>query len=63
VFEVRRGGAVVLTGAASSHQAFAVEHWLSPGEYEVVVTDHDLRGSARFTVGPEAGPPVVVRVR
>ncbi|HEX5052842.1 MAG TPA: sigma-70 family RNA polymerase sigma factor [Planctomycetota bacterium] len=62
VFEVRRGGEVVLTGTSSRSSDFAAEHWLVPGDYEVVVTDYDLRGSARFTVGREPGPPVVVPV-
>jgi hypothetical protein len=63
VFEVRRGGTVVLTGTTSRGNDFAAEHWLAPGDYEVVVTDYDLRGSARFTVGREPGPLVVVSVR
>jgi hypothetical protein len=63
VFEVRRGGAVVLTGTTSRRNDFAAEHWLAPGEYEVVVTDYHLHGSARFRVGREPGSPVVVPVR
>lgn len=63
VFEVRREGVVVLTGTTSRSRDFAAEPWLAPGDYEVVVTDFVLRGSARFTVGREAGPPVHVPLR
>ncbi|MEZ5967123.1 MAG: sigma-70 family RNA polymerase sigma factor [Planctomycetota bacterium] len=62
-FKVRRDDTVLLTNAASSSQAFAVECWLAPGDYEVVVDSYGLSGSARFSVGGEPGPPVVVPVR
>ena len=62
-FEIRRGAAAGWSATARADRAFAVEASLATGEYEVVVTQDGLRGSARFTVGPAPGPPIVVQVR
>jgi 5-hydroxyisourate hydrolase-like protein (transthyretin family) len=63
-FEIHRGGARVLTGlAGQTKQGCVAQRWLVPGDYLLVVDDCGLQANVPFTVGADAGPPVVVPVR